>query len=189
MQALRSQTASVIITSTPPTGVFRHHTATPHCSRFLRKLKDPMERTDGRSAGQIRYGASHMPCGIDAPLPPPPAAACYRLPHLRHLPTCATCSRLRRTVRCERGLLTRADGSAQWTQGGTSCLASVTGPTQSYASSKEDAERATVDVVFRPRSGLAGALRRLHGTARWIVHVSRCCSLLGAATAVALEWL
>lgn len=65
---------------------------------------------------------------------------------------------LYRTVRCERGLLTRADGSAQWTQGGTCCLASVTGPTQSYASSKEDAERATVDVVFRPRSGLAGAL-------------------------------
>ncbi|KAI7844963.1 hypothetical protein COHA_001610 [Chlorella ohadii] len=79
-----------------------------------------MERTDGRSAGQIR------------------------------------------TVRCERGLLTRADGSAQWTQGGTSCLASVTGPTQSYASSKEDAERATVDVVFRPRSGLAGAQERQH---------------------------
>ncbi|PRW61249.1 exosome complex exonuclease RRP46-like protein [Chlorella sorokiniana] len=77
-----------------------------------------MERTDGRSAGQIR------------------------------------------TVRCERGLLTRADGSAQWTQGGTCCLASVTGPTQCYASSKEDAERATVDVVFRPRSGLAGALER-----------------------------
>lgn len=61
-------------------------------------------------------------------------------------------------MRCERGLLTRADGSAQWTQGGTACLASVTGPTQSYASSKEDAERATVDVVFRPRGGLAGAL-------------------------------
>lgn len=62
-------------------------------------------------------------------------------------------------MRCERGLLTRADGSAQWTQGGTAVLASVTGPTQAYASSKEDPERATVEVIFRPRSGLAGARR------------------------------
>lgn len=61
-----------------------------------------------------------------------------------------------RTLKCERGLLSRADGSAQWTLGGTSCLASVTGPLQNYASSKEDAEKATVEVIFRPRSGMAG---------------------------------
>ncbi|KAI3432889.1 hypothetical protein D9Q98_010471 [Chlorella vulgaris] len=65
-----------------------------------------------------------------------------------------------RIVRCERGLLSRADGSAQWTQGGTSCLASVAGPTQAPTSAKEDAERATLEVVFKPRAGLVGSTEK-----------------------------
>ena len=80
--------------------------------------------------------------------------ACVR--NHSHSLTRAPAALLHRTLKCERGLLTRADGSAQWTVGGTSCLASVTGPTQSMASSKEDAERATVDVIFKPRTGMAG---------------------------------
>jgi exosome complex component RRP46 len=63
-------------------------------------------------------------------------------------------------VRCERGLLSRADGSAQYSLGGTACLASVTGPVQAPASAREDPERATLEVVFKPRAGLAGGGRR-----------------------------
>ena len=61
-------------------------------------------------------------------------------------------------MQCERGPLQRADGSARWGQGGTAVLAAVHGP-RGTASRKEDPERAVVEVVFRPRSGLAGAPR------------------------------
>ncbi len=59
-------------------------------------------------------------------------------------------------MQCERGPLQRADGSARWAQGGSAVLAAVYGP-RATAQRKEDPERAVVEVVFRPRSGLAGA--------------------------------
>ncbi len=59
-------------------------------------------------------------------------------------------------------LLERADGSASWSQDGTSVLAAVHGPRQAQAR-KEDAERATIEVVFKPRNGLAGEQRALRG--------------------------
>jgi ribonuclease PH len=59
-------------------------------------------------------------------------------------------------VQCERGPLQRADGSARWAQGGSAVLAAVHGP-RATAQRKEDPERAVVEVVFRPCSGLAGA--------------------------------
>ena len=52
-------------------------------------------------------------------------------------------------------MLHRADGSARWTQGGTSVLAAVYGP-QSTLARKEDPEKAIVEVTFSPRSGGAG---------------------------------
>lgn len=56
---------------------------------------------------------------------------------------------------CQRGLLSRADGSAQWSQEGTCVIAAVHGP-QAAMSRVEDEEKAAIEVVFRPRSGLAG---------------------------------
>mmetsp|Transcript_17594 Transcript_17594/g.37994 ORF Transcript_17594/g.37994 Transcript_17594/m.37994 type:complete len:242 (+) Transcript_17594:63-788(+) len=58
-----------------------------------------------------------------------------------------------RTVTCERGSLNRADGSAKWAQENSVVLAAVYGPRQAQAK-KEDAEKAVVEVVFKPRSGL-----------------------------------
>lgn len=52
-------------------------------------------------------------------------------------------------------MLTRADGSAKWVQDGTALLAAVHGPVQA-GQRREDAERAVVEVVWRPRSGLPG---------------------------------
>ncbi|KAK9840941.1 hypothetical protein WJX81_001421 [Elliptochloris bilobata] len=65
-----------------------------------------------------------------------------------------------RSMQCERGPLQRADGSARWCQGGSVVLAAVHGP-RGTASRKEDPERAVVEIVFRPRSGLAGPAERL----------------------------
>ena len=62
-----------------------------------------------------------------------------------------------RTLRCEAGLLTRADGSAKWTQGSTEVLVGVYGPRQG-AAFLEDAERATIAVAFEPKSGFSGQL-------------------------------
>ena len=63
----------------------------------------------------------------------------------------ATC----RSMSCARGMLQRADGSAQWSQEGTVVIAAVYGPHGAQARLEND-ERAIVDVVFKPRSGLAG---------------------------------
>ncbi|GLC41772.1 hypothetical protein PLESTM_001238000 [Pleodorina starrii] len=60
-----------------------------------------------------------------------------------------------RTLVCERSVLDRADGSARWTQEGSSVLAAVYGPRQAKIQ-KEDAERAVVEVVYKPRAGLQG---------------------------------
>ncbi|KAI8476193.1 MAG: ribosomal protein S5 domain 2-type protein [Monoraphidium minutum] len=59
-----------------------------------------------------------------------------------------------RPLLCERGLLQRADGSAKWVQDGSCVLAAVIGPAAA-GPRKENAERAVVEVVFKPRSGLA----------------------------------
>ncbi|GIL57267.1 hypothetical protein Vafri_12516 [Volvox africanus] len=64
-----------------------------------------------------------------------------------------------RTLVCERSVLDRADGSARWTQEGSSVLAAVYGPRQAKIQ-KEDAERAVVEVVYKPRSGPQGHLDR-----------------------------
>lgn len=68
-----------------------------------------------------------------------------------------------RTLVCERSLLNRADGSARWAQDGSSVLAAVYGPRQAQQR-KEDAEKAIIEVVFKPRSGLAGVT---HAHAAW----------------------
>ena len=60
-----------------------------------------------------------------------------------------------RGVQCERGPLQRADGSARWAQGCSVVLAAVHGP-RATAQRKEDPERAVIEVVCRPRTGLAG---------------------------------
>ena len=52
-------------------------------------------------------------------------------------------------------MLVRADGSAKWVQGESSVIAAVYGPRQTL-SHREDAEKATVSVAYKPRSGLAG---------------------------------
>merc|ERR1712233_82836 len=65
-----------------------------------------------------------------------------------------------RSLFCERGLLERADGSAKWTQDGTSVLVGVYGPKQTSLF-LEDAEQAVVGVVYTPKSGRAGNRERL----------------------------
>lgn len=52
-------------------------------------------------------------------------------------------------------MLERADGSAKWVQEGTAVLAAVHGPTQA-GQRKEDAERAVIQVLFKPRNGVPG---------------------------------
>jgi exosome complex component RRP46 len=56
-------------------------------------------------------------------------------------------------------VLSRADGSARWAQGGTSVLAAVYGPIEA-PTGRQHAERAVVEVVFRPRSGPPGPAER-----------------------------
>lgn len=58
-------------------------------------------------------------------------------------------------MHCETGVLSRADGSAQWSQEGSTVLAAVYGPLETSAA-KESAEQASVEVVFKPRAGVAG---------------------------------
>lgn len=65
-----------------------------------------------------------------------------------------------RTLRCEAGVLSRADGSAKWTQGSTEILVGVYGPRQG-AAFLEDAEKATIAVTFQPKSGFSGPREKL----------------------------
>lgn len=53
-------------------------------------------------------------------------------------------------------MLERADGSAKWVQDGSAVLAAVHGPTQA-GQRKEDAERAVIQVLYKPRNGVPGA--------------------------------
>lgn len=58
-----------------------------------------------------------------------------------------------RPLLCERSLLQRADGSAKWAQEGSAVLAAVHGPVAA-GPRKENPERAMVEVIFKPRTGL-----------------------------------
>lgn len=64
-----------------------------------------------------------------------------------------------RPMQCTRSLLDRAHGSARWSQGygaeSTTVMAAVYGPKQ-VGGKKENAERATIEVIWKPKSGLSG---------------------------------
>jgi hypothetical protein len=61
----------------------------------------------------------------------------------------------RRPLVSERAVLDRADGSAKWVQDSTAVLAAVHGPIQA-GQRREDAERAVIQVLFKPRNGVPG---------------------------------
>ncbi|XP_018411520.1 PREDICTED: exosome complex component RRP46 [Nanorana parkeri] len=58
-----------------------------------------------------------------------------------------------REIGCEQSLLSRPDGSATFMQGDTSVLAGVYGPAE-IKFSKEMHDKATIDVMLRPKVGL-----------------------------------
>jgi exosome complex component RRP46 len=53
-------------------------------------------------------------------------------------------------------VLEAADGSAKWVQEGSAVLSAVHGPVAA-GPRREDAERAVIEVLMKPRSGLPGA--------------------------------
>ncbi|XP_038073991.1 exosome complex component RRP46-like [Patiria miniata] len=60
-----------------------------------------------------------------------------------------------RTAGSEQNLLSRPDGSATFTQGDTSVMAAVYGPAD-VRQNKEIIDRATVEVIYKPKSGMPG---------------------------------
>ncbi|XP_053681702.1 exosome complex component RRP46 [Sabethes cyaneus] len=65
-----------------------------------------------------------------------------------------------RPMLCELNILTRSDGSALLTQGGTAVVASVHGPVE-VRLQHLSVEKAHVEIYFRPRSGLGSVNDRL----------------------------
>eukprot|EP00118_Oscarella_pearsei_P006592 m.30014 g.30014 ORF g.30014 m.30014 type:complete len:128 (+) comp31282_c0_seq8:44-427(+) len=65
-----------------------------------------------------------------------------------------------RSLSAEQSLLSRADGSARFSHGLTSVLVSVYGPVE-VKQSKEKLNRATINVEFKPNSGIRGCAERL----------------------------
>ncbi|XP_070805689.1 exosome complex component RRP46 [Pituophis catenifer annectens] len=65
---------------------------------------------------------------------------------------------LRRIV-CEQGPISRPDGSVSWMQGDTSVLVGVYGPTEVKVS-KEIYDKATLEVLLRPKVGLPGVYEK-----------------------------
>ncbi|XP_074648923.1 exosome complex component RRP46-like [Tubulanus polymorphus] len=65
-----------------------------------------------------------------------------------------------RATTCEQSTLTRSDGSALLTQGNTSVMAAVYGPTE-VRPNKELIDKASVEVVYKPSVGLPGCAERL----------------------------
>ncbi|CAM9786791.1 unnamed protein product [Ectocarpus sp. 12 AP-2014] len=59
-----------------------------------------------------------------------------------------------RPLAAEQGILNRADGSARFVQGNTSVLAAVYGPAPAKTLRMERLEGATLDVSFKPESGI-----------------------------------
>jgi len=64
-----------------------------------------------------------------------------------------------RPMSCEQRLLSQPDGSATFSQGQTSVMAGVYGPTEVRVA-RERADRATVEVVFKPKVGVGGCAAR-----------------------------
>ncbi|XP_022090560.1 exosome complex component RRP46-like isoform X2 [Acanthaster planci] len=60
-----------------------------------------------------------------------------------------------RAASSEQSLLSRPDGSATFTQGDTSVMAAVYGPAD-VRLNKEIIDRATVEVIYKPKSGMPG---------------------------------
>lgn len=60
-----------------------------------------------------------------------------------------------RPLAVEQGILNRADGSARFVQGNTSVLAAAYGPAPAKSSWMQKADGATVEVNFKPESGLS----------------------------------
>jgi exosome complex component RRP46 len=58
-----------------------------------------------------------------------------------------------RSLKTERSLLSRADGSARWEQDGSVVLAAVYGP-RGIQARKENTEAMLIEVVYRPASGM-----------------------------------
>lgn len=65
-----------------------------------------------------------------------------------------------RSLRCEQSLLNKTDGSASFFQGNTHVMAAAYGPAE-VRSSKELIDKATLEVVFRPKVGLPGCAEKL----------------------------
>ncbi|CAM6115311.1 unnamed protein product [Calypogeia fissa] len=64
-----------------------------------------------------------------------------------------------RPLLCTRRLLERAHGSARWAQDNTTVVAAVYGP-KSVGGWKENPERATIEVIWKTKSGQAGNAER-----------------------------
>lgn len=62
-----------------------------------------------------------------------------------------------RVLTCEMGHLTRPDGSATVYQGDSCVMVAVYGPGE-VRMNKEQLDRATVDIVYKPKSGLPGCV-------------------------------
>ena len=65
-----------------------------------------------------------------------------------------------RPLHCELGNLTRPDGSAVLSQGDTCIISAVYGPGE-VRMNKEQLDKATVEVVYKPKSGLPGCVDKL----------------------------
>jgi len=65
-----------------------------------------------------------------------------------------------RSMRCEQSLLNKTDGSASFMQGNTQVIAAAYGPAEVRAS-KELIDKATLEVVFRPKVGMPGCAEKL----------------------------
>ena len=74
-----------------------------------------------------------------------------------HTPS-VICYTICRALRYEKKIIQRADGSAQWEQGGTKVLAAVYGPVSTLAR-KEDPEKAVIEVIFKQPSSPSGTLQ------------------------------
>lgn len=65
-----------------------------------------------------------------------------------------------RTLAAEQGMLARADGSARFSQGGTTVLCSVTGPME-VKPRFEQLDKAYLDVIIKPVTGMPGTKEKL----------------------------
>ena len=64
-----------------------------------------------------------------------------------------------RPMLCEQRMLSQPDGSATFSQGQTSAMAAVYGPTE-VRFARERADRASLEVVFKPKVGVGGCAAR-----------------------------